>query len=64
MKIKFIVKVFVPPLVVVERHENGYFLDKKVDTSIPIIVLGQENGYFFIKYFFSFTVMLCPAPQN
>ncbi|WP_179883172.1 hypothetical protein [Bacillus cereus] len=29
----------------VQRHENGYFLDKKVDTSIPIIVLGQEGGY-------------------
>ncbi len=30
---------------IVERHENGNFLYKKVDTSIPIIVLGQENGY-------------------
>ncbi|TKH17804.1 hypothetical protein FC694_07555 [Bacillus wiedmannii] len=33
----------------VQRHESGYFLDKKVGTSIPIIVLGQESGYFFIK---------------
>ena len=33
-------------VIVVERHENGYFLDKKVDTSIRFIVLGQESGYF------------------
>ena len=26
-----------PPILIVQRHENGYFLDKKVDTSIPII---------------------------
>jgi len=33
----------------VQRHENGYFLEKKVGTSNSIIVLGQESGYFFIK---------------
>ncbi|MDK7541360.1 hypothetical protein OWO94_26310 [Bacillus paranthracis] len=37
------------PLTVVQRHENGYFSDKKVDTSIPSIVLGQEGGYFLEK---------------
>lgn len=27
----------------VERHESRYFLDKKVDTSISIIIFGQKN---------------------
>lgn len=26
--------------IIVQGHENGYFLDKKVGTYIPIIVLG------------------------
>ncbi|WP_410993522.1 hypothetical protein [Bacillus cereus] len=29
---------------IVQGHENGYPLDKKVDTTIPSIVIGQENG--------------------
>ncbi|MEC5308371.1 hypothetical protein [Bacillus thuringiensis] len=32
------------PLLLVQGHENGYFLDKKVDTSVFIIVFGQENN--------------------
>ncbi len=43
----------------VQRHENGYFLDKKLDTSIPIIVLGQEGGYFFIKEFLQLYITTC-----
>lgn len=37
------------PYCTVQRHEDGYFSDKKVGTSNSTIVLGQENGYFFIK---------------
>ncbi|OTW50943.1 hypothetical protein BK699_10415 [Bacillus thuringiensis serovar mexicanensis] len=43
----------------IQRHKNGYFLDKKVDTSIPIIVLGQEGGCFFIKEFLQLYITTC-----
>lgn len=30
--------------IIVQGRENGYSLDKKVDTTISSIVIGQKNG--------------------